>query len=207
MRYIFPAIVAIVLGANAYGLSAAQTGQKVQQLFAQLQNAKTSNDAAARLKVLAENSAEARQYLVNQLPVLTANSQPQFWGNTVWRNSVGLAGDLRIVETVPILVKLLDSENRGGPVTFAMQENLDTDPVGKALVKIGEPALGPVRSVLENKDKSQMTRLRAAHVLYNMNSINADQALAHDLQSESDPRVKMSIEGRLNARKKTSNHQ
>jgi hypothetical protein len=206
MRYISSAIVAIVLGANAHGYSAAQTAQEVQQLFVQLQDAKTSNDAAVRLKVLAESSAEARQYLVNQLPGLITTSQPPIWENSVWRNSLRLAGDLRIVETVPILVKLLDSESRGGPVTFAELEDLDTDPVGKALVKIGEPALGPVRSVLENKDKSQSIRLRAVHILYKMNSTDADQALAQDLPSESDPRVKASIQSRLQMRKKTINH-
>jgi hypothetical protein len=86
------------------------------------------------------------------------------------------------------------------------QEDLDTDLVGQALVKIGEPALGPVRSVLENKDKSQSMRLRAVHILYNMNSTDADRALAQHLSSESDPRVKASIQSRLQMRKKTSNH-
>jgi HEAT repeat protein len=206
MRFISSAIVAIVLSANAHGYSAAQTAKEVQQLFVQLQDAKTSNDAAVRLKILAESSAEARQYLVDQLPGIITTSQPQIWENSVWRNSLRLVGDLKIVETVPILVKLLDSENRGGPVTIGMQEDLDTDPVGQALVKIGEPALGPVRSVLENKDKSQSVRLRAVHILYNMNSIDADQALSQHLQSEGDPRVKASIQWRLQMRKKTTNH-
>ena len=211
MHYIVSAIVTMVLTASAYGFSAAQPAQEVQQLFAQLQDAKTSNDAAVRLKVLAESSADAMQYLAMQLPqLITKTSQSE-----VWLNSVRLAGDLRIAETVPILVKLFDGESHlnfvtpESPVSFTTtmteRDRLDNDSVGKALAKIGEPAIEPVRNILENNSNSQSMRLRAAHVLYNMNSTSADAALAHDLQSETDPRVKSSIEARLKARKKTSN--
>jgi hypothetical protein len=61
-----------------------------------------------------------------------------------------------------------------------------------------------VSGILEDKDKGQHTRMRAALVLYNMNSPDADAALAHDLQTETDPRVRSFIEARVKARKDTS---
>ena len=78
------------------------------------------------------------------------------------------------------------------------------DPVAKALVMIGQSAIVPVSTILEDKNKDQYTRLRAALVLYNMKSPDADAALAHDLQTETDPRVRSFIEARLKARKDTS---
>ena len=73
------------------------------------------------------------------------------------------------------------------------RNRLDDDPVAKALVKIGQPAIGPVSGILEDKDKGQHTRMRTALVLYNMNSPEAVAALAHDLQTETDPRVRSFI--------------
>ena len=74
------------------------------------------------------------------------------------------------------------------------------DPVAKALVMIGPPAIGPVSGILEDKKKDQYTRLRAALVLNNMRSPDADSALIHDLQTETDPRVRSFIESQLKNR-------
>jgi hypothetical protein len=78
------------------------------------------------------------------------------------------------------------------------------DPVAKALVNIGQPTIGPVSEILEDKNKGQHTRMRAALVLHNINLPNADAALAHDLQTETDARVLSMIEARLKTRKDTS---
>ena len=86
------------------------------------------------------------------------------------------------------------------------RDRLDDDPPGKALVQIGGAAIEPVRSVLEDKEKSQQTRMRAALVLYNMNSPEADAALAHDLQTEQDQRLRLAIETRLKRHSNSSPH-
>ena len=57
--------------------------------------------------------------------------------------------------------------------------------------------------ILENKGKDQYTRLRAARVLYNMNLPEADAALVHDLQTETDPRVRSFISSLLQNHEKS----
>ncbi|SRR5258708_1402718 len=200
MRYISSAIVAVVLSASAHDFGAAQPAQQVQQLFAQLQDATTSGEAFVHLKALAESSADARQYLAMNLPGLIAKTSQA----PVLRNSIRLAGNLRIAEAVPILVKLLDQYPGGGPTTITETMRLDTDPVAKALAEIGEPAVGGVRNILENSTNSQSMRMRAALILSNMNSKQADQVLALDLQSERDPRVKGLIQSQLREHEKKS---
>jgi hypothetical protein len=202
MRYISSAVVAVVLSASAHGFGTAQPAQEVQQVFAQLQDASTSGEAYLHLKALAPKSADARQYLAIKLPGLIATTSQE----PVLRNSIRFAGDLRIAEAVPILVKLLNQYPGGGPVTIAEAMRLDTDPVGKALAEIGEPAIGAVRNVLENNSNSQSMRMRAGLVLSNMNSKDADNVLALHLQSESDPRVKELIQSQLREHEKKSVH-
>ena len=93
----------------------------------------------------------------------------------------------------------------GSPAsTMTSRGRFDADPVAKALVKIGQPTIGPVSGILEDKDKGQNIRIRAALVLYNINSPNADAALADDLRTETDPHLRSLIEARLKARKDRS---
>lgn len=208
MRTISLAIVAIIL--NAHCLGVAQPAQDAQQLFAQLHDAKTTDEAFARLKVLAGSNPDARQYLVTTLPAAITKdlSQGPIWQNPVSANSVRLAGDLRIAEAVPILVQSLDNDlaKRGGFVTSAMAYELNNDPVAKALAKIGEPALGPIRDRLKNNNNSQIERVRTVQILNFMESAGADQVLALQLKSESDPVVRKTIEAVLQKHQKTSTH-
>ncbi len=201
MRYIFSAIVAVVLSASAHGFGAAQPAQEVQQLFTQLQNPATSGEASDHLKALAENSADARQYLATKLPGLLANTSQD---PVVLRDSIRLAGNLRIAETVPILMQWLDRYPGGGTITITRVMKLDSDPVGKALAEIGEPGLAAVRSILEDTSNSQSMRMRAALILSNINSQHANQVLALHLQGERDPRVKELIQSQLREHEKKS---
>ena len=196
----------VILTANTRGFSAAQTAQEVQQRFAQLQDASTSDEASVQLKALAGNNPDARLYLAKELPGLISRTSQNLSQDKVWSNCVHLAGELKIEETIPVLVKLFDPIRfSGSPVsTMTSRSRFDDDPVAKALVKIGQPTIGPVSGILEDKDKGQLTRMRAALVLYNINLPNADAALAHDLQTETDVRVLSMIERRLKTRKDTS---
>jgi hypothetical protein len=209
MRYLASTIVTVFLTTGTFGFGLAQPAQEAQQLFTQLQDATTSDEAFVRLKAMAEHDKDARRYVAAQLPGLITNTSQ----GDVWANSVRLAGELKVAETVPVLMKLFDGESQvhfstpESHVTFlttmTSRARLDNDPVGKALAKIGEPAISPVRSLLENKDNGQYMRLRAVLVLHNMNLPDADQVLNHQLQSETDPRVRLFIELRLQAHEKT----
>jgi hypothetical protein len=196
----------VVLCANARGFSAAQTAQEVQQRVAQLQDATTSDEASVQLKALGGNNPDARLYLAKELPGLISKTSQNLSQDKIWSNCVHLAGELKIEETVPVLVKLFDPVRySGSPVsTMTSRSRFDADPVAKALVNIGQPTIGPVSEILEDKDKGQHTRMRAALVLYKINSPNADTALTHDLRTETDPRVRSLIEARLKARRDIS---
>ena len=60
---VFSIFLTIILGANARGFSAAQNAQEVQQRFAQLRDATTSDEASVQLKTLVGSNADARLYL------------------------------------------------------------------------------------------------------------------------------------------------
>jgi hypothetical protein len=129
-----------VLSANARGFSAAQTAQEVQQRFAQLHNPTTSDEASVQLKALAGSNADAKVYLAKELPELISKTSEDRSQYKVWLNSVHLAGELKIEETIPVLVKLFDPARYSSPLsTMTSRNRLDDDPLAKALVKIGQP--------------------------------------------------------------------
>jgi hypothetical protein len=201
--------VAIVLSVSVHdpALASAQAAApELPQLITQLKNPGTSDEALTQLKTLAMSNASARRSLAKELPELISKTSQDRSQYSVWINSVRLAGELKIEESIPVLVSLFEPIVYGPSAlsTMSSRATLANDPVAKALVQVGQPAIGPVSGILENKEKDQYTRLRAALVLYNMNSPDADAALAHDLQTETDPRVRSFIERRLKARKDTS---
>jgi hypothetical protein len=197
MRISSSVVLSIVLGASAHCSSVAQPTRDEQQLFAQLRNVKTTDAAYVHLKAIARSNPSVRQYLVTNLPASIPDdlSQSLIWSNSVGANSVRLAGDLRIAEAVPILMKSLDNNlaKPGGFATFAIVAELNNDPVAKALSQIGEPALRPVSDRLKNNSNSQKERVRAVEILNYMDSAGADQALVEQLKSENDPVVKATI--------------
>ena len=203
---LFSIFLTVVLSANARSFSAGQTAQEVQQRFAQLHGPTTSDEASVQLEALAGNTPDARLYLAKELPDLISKTSQDLSQDKVWRNCVQMVGELKIEEAIPVLVKLFDPVRySGSPAsTMTSRGRFDADPVAKALVKIGQPTIGPVSGILEDKDKGQNIRIRAALVLYNINSPNADAALADDLRTETDPHLRSLIEARLKARKDRS---
>jgi len=193
MAHISSAIVAMVLSLSA-GQAVAQPTPEVQKLFGQLTNGVMGQRAGARLKTLAQGSGETRKYLVLKLPELFADpSQDPFTLDHAFR----LAGDLKMVETMPALLKWFDRSGAFGSSTFTEVERLDNDPVAKALVNFGEPAIEPVRHFLENTNSTRELRTRAASILFNMNLKEADQVLASQVAVEKDPELKLYIQKRL----------
>jgi hypothetical protein len=169
------------------GLSRAQTTElqsDPQQLLSQLQDAKTSEQAATRLRALAKEDTTVQKYVSEHLPKVIERHSV----GLVWLNAVRLAGDLKIVSAVDVLVAALSQDNRQGVLSFAEEQRLDDDPPGKALVEIGDPAIPELARVLQSGGRN--VRWRATLVLVNNNSPRARQVLREHLESESDPDLK-----------------
>ena len=66
------------------------------------------DEASIKLKALAANNADARRDLVKELPELISKASQDSSQYKVWINSVQLAGELKIEETIPVLVSLFD---------------------------------------------------------------------------------------------------
>ncbi len=163
------------------GVSPAQLPpSEVQTLFRELQDRKTTDKATDRLEELAKRDMSSRQYVAGHLPALIQKTSM----GPIWLNAVRLAGELKVTEAVPVLVVSLEQDNVGGSTTFAETQRLDNDAAGKALVKIGDPAIQAVAQVLESGDRN--ARWRAALVLLNINSPTARQVLHRHIPKESD---------------------
>lgn len=136
----------------------------VPKLFEQLQSEETTNQAAEQLMMLGPRNDEARRYLTKSLPTLIM-MEPKDHPHS-WVNAVRLAGELRITEAIPALAKWI-----GLPVgslsgeTLAEAANLDFSPAGKALAKIGEPAVPTLARVLDKGDqREQWVAYRALYL-------------------------------------------
>lgn len=184
----------LVFGAN--GAMTAQNLAEAQKLFVELQAEKTSDRATDQLRVVAKQNPDAREFLTAQLPTLIENTRGR-----VLENAVHLTGDLKIVEAISVLVKLLkDPYTKGGITNFEIANRLGDDPPGRALADIGESATEAVGALL--RDQNRNIRWRAALVLGNINSAHADQLLESRLPDENDPAVRTEIQSRLGEHRK-----
>lgn len=181
---------ALIIVAGLLGQSKNATPDVVQ-LFTKLQVTTTSNGAATDLLLLAKANDSGRRYIAQHLPTLLGKSTEP----VVWKNEIQLAGQLRLIEAIPQLVSLLYQDNTGGPVTLSRVMRMENDPVGKALVEIGDPSVPAVANALGSSDRG--TRFRAALVLININSASAQLRLQEHVQRESDPGLKSLIEKSL----------
>lgn len=169
----------------------AQQIPNVQYVFQDLRNEATTDSATRQLIRLATTDPSARIYLAERLPSLIQQTHE----GTVWLNAVRLTGDLRITEAIPVLTASLSRNNVGGTVTFAEEMNLDNDPVGKALAKIGDPAIPSVAGVLSRGDKT--AQWRAALVLLNIDSNRARRLLQQYVRSGRYPELRELVQRSL----------
>jgi hypothetical protein len=106
-----------------------------------------------------------------------------------------------MIEAIPVLVRQIENPYTKDTVfSFGMASRLSDDPVGRALVDIGESAVDAVGQLFRDSERS--TRWRAALVLANMNSLNGDGVLESRLTDEKDRAVKRYIQSRLEEHKK-----
>jgi HEAT repeat protein len=165
----------------------------IHNLFTQLNQPKNTDLAARQILALASMDSDARQYVKDRLPAMI--DKPD--SDEVWMNAVKLAGQLKVVEAVPSLVKALPRGPMGGPLntSFATQMRLNDDIVAKSLSQIGDPVIPAVTDFLNHG--SDQSRRRAVLILTNIASPTARKVLQDRLPSESNPRIKQLIEDAL----------
>lgn len=191
MRSRFLSILTLATIAGTFHNAVSQEPARAKELFANLQNDKTSDAAAAQLLQDAKENPETRAYLAAHLPVRI--SAPE--RGEGWINSIRLSGELKIEQAAPALATLLtksDTMDGDGIITFHRLATLQLDPPGLALARIGDPAVPAIAKVLDSGDRT--VRLRAVWVLRNIDSPKAGEALRQHLSVEQDPAIRRVIE-------------
>ena len=163
-----------------------------ETLFAQLQGDTTTDKALQQFLKRTAQSSDAQKYLAAHLPEQIFQG-PQNNHALVWANEVYLAGAFHIQEAIPALVKWMD-QPVGGPEggTLSSLEHLLPFQAGRALAKIGEPAIPALSDVL--KTGGSRPRWVACRALNMIGTPRAIRALTDHLGQESDPELKTYIE-------------
>lgn len=191
----------ILMCAAARQSSPPQKTPDIKTLFAQLSDPKTTGHSAQQILRKASTDSGARDYIAERLPDLI--EKPEM--DEVWTNAVKLAGQLKASNAVPVLIRVLPrSPFRPNVILFGEMLSLDTDPVGKALHEIGDPAVPALANVLEH-GSDRMDRWRAARILWNIDSPLSQKIMHDDLQHETDPAIKQFTDGRSRSSEKTAN--
>ena len=124
----------------------------VAELFQQLQQPPSTDQAAAELSKIGRRDTNVKSYLAKHLPDIISKTPTNRY---VWLNSVRLAGAFRITEAVPALGQniLCATEESSGGLTSRYR--LVGFPCGRALVEIGEPAVPELTKILNSGDLSR----------------------------------------------------
>jgi len=158
-----------------------QDGHAFDLALVRLGDRATTARAGADLRQMVPANDDLRDKLSVRLPamLLAANDLD------VVESEAEVAGALKIVDTIPCLVKLLSRPNqRFGDKTLTRYAQLSDDPVGRALANMGSAAVGPLSAALTNRDVS--TRERAVRVLLLINLPESRLLLARHLEEETD---------------------
>jgi HEAT repeat protein len=168
--------------------------------LAALQDKNSSNGATLFLLDHGKGDPAVKKYLAERLPTILdrykerADDMP----NYVWGNEARIAGELQIVEAVPLLARRIDmltSDRMGGGQGY----NFIDHAANNALINIGQPAVRQVIDVLKHGNSLQ--REMAAHVLREIGSDAAWHALEEALPEEKDPKVRYRIDEALKSRR------
>lgn len=139
-----------------------------------------------RLLQIAEESPESRNDVIDAL--LKTLEEPRvraFNGyRRLWILVCDSLGKLRATQAIDTLVELLDADDG---ITGIPVENR---PAVKALIQIGESAVGKLATVIVAPNSSRKTRMRAAEALAGIGGPTATNALSHALDTEKDENVR-----------------
>jgi len=157
-----------------------QQPSQISDLFRQLQQIETTDQATEQLLKVAKEDPITKKYLAEHLPLLIERGTVH---SPVWRNSVRLAGELKIPEAAAALGKWIGVD-AGGFITKTTLLNLDNNPAAKALVKIGDPSIPVLNKILQSGSKKERTR--AIYALRLIHSPVAKMALSQHVANEAD---------------------
>jgi len=158
----------------------AQQPLQISDIFRQLQQVETTDQATEQLLKIAKEDPTAKRYLAEHLPLLIERGTID---SPAWRNSVCLAGELKIPEAATALGKWIGVD-AGGFITKTTLLNLDNNPAAKALVKIGDPSIPVLNKILERGSKKERTR--AIYALRLIHSSVAKVTLSQHVANEAD---------------------
>jgi HEAT repeat protein len=193
MRWIFSLMLGVGMIPSLCSVAIAQDKSRIESLFTQLEDSQTADQASVRLKTLAHEDPDSRQYIAKRIPSLIRSCGDKVM---LWQGSLELTGDLKIVEAVPLLTELLRKDHKGVPTNFMMAARLYDDPVAKALSLIGEPATDSVAGLFQNGDPA--TRRRATIVLSNIGTVRAHEALLRQIKDEPDQKLRAFMQTKVN---------
>ena len=113
----------------------------------------------------------------------------------VWGNEVLITGELKMVETVPLLADEIECISTVLNPGIGDNENFWQRPAVVALISMGTPSISAVVGVLAHGDRIE--RQEAAYVLGHIDAPSARQALEAALPKETDPEVRRYIQNGL----------
>ena len=174
-------------------LGSARGQISAQILLDNICNGVLADSAEQQLEVRGSGDIATRQMLSAELPSLL--SKVKSIKSVVLLAK--LSGALQLVSTVPALSDLLTSD-KSKPMMMAtlyQTEELIDDPVGAALVQIGNPSVLPVSGLLQSSDMS--TRRRAVRVLTKIRTPDAVAELRRANRSEQDEQIRALIQSGL----------
>jgi hypothetical protein len=179
------ALAMLIAGLNTcVPCAIAQAKPTVQQLFRQLQSPTTTDQAAAQLLKLGNADPIARRFLAAHLPALI-DADPRKYRfmelvdpreslRPEWCNAARLAGELKLVEATPALVRHVTARTTP-PMTNSMVVGLTVSPAGTALIQIGDGAIPALLQALHRSGSKP--NMDDVYALIQMNSLKARAAL------------------------------
>ena len=185
----------------APGTSAEQQ-PNVQQIFRQLQSEETSGNAEILLMKLGRDDPRARQFLALHLPAMIATdpraTTPEAYEkhdtlSATWCNAVELAAELKIAEAAPALAKWVGLSK--DPSMSLGSGELFQHPAAIALVKIGDPSVPALTSVLN--EGAEYQRSSAADALIEINSAKSKAVLRKYISEGHDRKLAQDIQRSL----------
>ncbi len=186
MRNYLLSTAAFVILVHPFGFAQHPTNDNLLQ---ELQVPEESNQAFAEIEKYLSANQGLRSELLSHLPAMMAKEQD----SQVLANESRLAGELKVRDCIPSLLALYRKGDQVGiVVTLSRIMRLADDPAGEALVKIGDPSIPSLKSLLASSNP--IMRRKAVLVFVNINSAASRTALREHRPHETDPYLQHTID-------------
>lgn len=180
-------LLALICLSGSFASSSSAQAPNVASLFEGLQSPGTSDQSELALQQLGLKDVEVRDDLIRQLPPIIDKGPKGSLSLEVWKNCVRLAGELKIVEAVPALGNWVGIDSVGPETTAGQFQRMETNPAGKALSQIGDPAIPTLVTVL---DRGTVRERRNVYMILNIiDSLTARATIRARVGREEDPKL------------------